>query len=114
MAKKKQIKPGARVVLKLTEEQTDLIVEQTLIDDDLLAIIHHSKLRDGVVSVRCTLDELEDLAGFVAAEANYTKDKKLQKQFDAISEAIDQLSLSCTKVAPIDAVLKPHLTLVRK
>ena len=114
MAKKKQIKPGDTLTLKLTEEQADLIVEHTLIDDDLLAIIHHSKLCDGVVSVRCTLNDLGELAGYIAAESNNTKDKKLQKQFDAISEAFDQLSLSCTEVAPIDAVPKPHLTLVRK
>jgi hypothetical protein len=113
MAKKKQIKPGERVVLKLAEEQADLVVEKTLIDDDLLAIIHHAKLRDGFVSARFTLDELEDLAGFVAAEANHTKDEKLQKQFDAISEAIDQLSLSCTEDATI-APAKQHLSLVKK
>ena len=114
MAKKKQIKSGEAVVLKLTQEQADLIVEHTLIDDDLLAIIHQSKLRDGIVSIRFTLDELEDLAGFVAAESNNTKDKQLQQRFDVISDAIDQLNLSYTEVTPNGPVSNPHLALVKK
>lgn len=115
MAKKRPLKFGESVALKLTEEQADLVVTHTLIDDDLLAIIHHAKLRDGIVSARFTPDELDSLAGFVAAEANNTNDKKLQKQFDAISEAIDQLILSCGEVAPTEPALKlGPLVLVKK
>lgn len=114
MPKKRLLKPGEKVVLKVTLEQADLVVEQTLIDDYLLAIIHRAKARDGIVSVRCTLDDLEQLAGYVAAKANHTKDKKLQKQFDAISETIDQLSLSCTEVPRNEPAFKTHLALVKK
>ena len=114
MAKKRLLKPGERVVLKLSLEQADLIVEKTMIDDDLLAIIHHAKVRDAVVCSRVTLDELYELSGYVAAEANNTKDKKLQKAFDAISDAIDQLSLAYAEKAPIDPARQPHLTLVKK
>jgi hypothetical protein len=38
-----------------------------------------------------TLDDLEDLGGYVAAEANHTTDKKLRKKLDAISSKIDDL-----------------------
>ena len=115
MAKKRPLKFGESVALQLTEEQVDLIVKHTLIDNDLLAIVYRAKLRDGIVSARFTLDELDLLAGFVAAEANNTKDKKLQRQFDAISEAIDQLILSCGEVASTEPALKRSpLVLVKK
>jgi hypothetical protein len=115
MAKKIQIKPGDTVTLKLTEEQADLIVDLTLLDDDLLAIIHHSKLRDGVVSVRCTLDDLEVLSGYIAAESNNTKDKKLQRRLDAISDAIDELNLTySTDTSTAPPMVKRHLSLVKK
>jgi hypothetical protein len=115
MAKKKQIKPGDTVTLKLTEEQADLIVEHTLINDDLPAIIHHSKLRDGVVSVRCTLEDLEELSGYLAAKSNNTKDKRLQQRFDVISDAIDELNLSySTDTSAAPPMVKRHLSLVRK
>jgi len=93
MAKKNQKKQGETVTLKLTKEQADLMVEHTFIDDDLLAIIYHSKLRDNVAAVRCTLDQLEELAVYVAEEANNTKNKKLQHELDAISEVMDDLNL---------------------
>ena len=116
MAKKKQIKPGETVTLKLSKEQADLIVEHTLIDDDLLAIIYHSKLRDNVVAVRCTLDQLEELAGYVAAEANKNKkNKKHQLEIDAISEFIDDLNLTYrVDASPAQTAIKRHLTLVKK
>ncbi len=81
-SKRKHLKPGEKVVLLLTEEQAGLIVELTYISEDLIATIHHSKLRDGIVSTRCTIDQLEDLSGCIAAEANHTKDKKLQKKLE--------------------------------
>jgi hypothetical protein len=38
-----------------------------------------------------TLDDLEDLGGYVAAEANHTTDKKLRKKLDAIFSKIQDL-----------------------
>ena len=67
------------------------------------------------VPPRFSLDELDSFAGFVAAEANNTNDKKLQKQFDAISDAIDQLSLSCVELASTETAMKRRpLALVKK
>jgi len=34
------------------------------------------------------LDDLDELAGFVAAEANHAKDKKLQKELDQLCDRI--------------------------
>ena len=41
--------------------------------------------------VLLTLDDLEDLGGYVAAEANHTTDKKLRKKLDAIFSKIQDL-----------------------
>ena len=115
MAKRNQIEPGEMVTLKLTKEQADLMVEHTLIDDDLLAIIYHSRLRDNVVALRCTLDQLDELAGYVAAETNHTKNKKLQHELDAISEVIDDLNLTyMADTSPSKTAVKRHLSLVKK
>ena len=38
-----------------------------------------------------TLDQLEDLGGYVAAEANHSTDKKLRKRLDAIFSNIQDL-----------------------
>ncbi len=92
--KPKRLKPGVKVVLKLKVEQVDFIVERMLVDDDILAPIYSARVRDDIVSIECTLGDLEELAGYVAAEANNTKDRTLRKELDAISDEIDRLNLS--------------------
>ena len=84
-------KPDALRRLSLTCEQVTLIIEHTMIDDTMLAMLHRSKVTDEMAAVRGTLDDFDELAGYVAAEANHTKDKKLRKQLDAISGSIEVL-----------------------
>jgi hypothetical protein len=40
---------------------------------------------------RFTLDDLDELAGFVAAEANHAKDEKLGKELDRLFARIDDV-----------------------
>ena len=94
-SKRKRLKPGARVALSLTLAQVELITEHTSIGENLLAILYAAKVYDNVVRVRCTLDTLEQLASYVAAETKNTEDKNLQQKFDAIFEAIRTLEQSC-------------------
>jgi len=49
-----------------------------------------------------TLDDLDELAGFVAAEANHAKDKKLQKELDQLCDRI-QATLEATRTRTIDS-----------
>jgi hypothetical protein len=92
--KRKRLKPGARVALSLTLAQVELITEHTSIGENLLAILYAAKVHDNVVKVRCTLDDLDQFSKYVAAEANNTKDKKLQQNLDALFEAIRTLEQS--------------------
>ena len=91
---KAAVKRAPRTALKklpLTEEQVGLIIERTFIDDTLLQWLYKSKLTDGVVSVRGAPEDFDELAGYIAAEANHTNDKTLRKQLDEISGAIAAL-----------------------
>ena len=38
--------------------------------------------------VKLTLDDLEEIIGYIAAEANHTDDKKLQKELDHLLEQL--------------------------
>ena len=86
--KRKRLEPGEKVTLALGLSQVDLIVEHASLGEGLFAMIHAARVRDNIVRARCTLGELEKLAGCVGAEAKDTKDRKLQKELAAISEAI--------------------------
>jgi hypothetical protein len=84
----KRLKPGERVLLLMTVAQVELMLEHIGISENLVAVLYSSRVYDNVVRVRCTLDNLGQLAGYVAAEAKNTKDKKLRQECDAILEAI--------------------------
>ncbi len=78
-----------KVGLKLSNDERKLILGDP---------VHiHEELADPIRStstgapVLLSLDDLEDLGGYIAAEANHTKDKKLRKKLDAISSKIDDL-----------------------
>jgi len=76
----KPITVGEKVPLELNQRERDLIVEHTFADNDLcdrLRIVPSPGRRP---FYRFTLDELDELAGYVAAEANHAKVKKLEKE----------------------------------
>ena len=43
------------------------------------------------IKVTYTLDELDDLAGFIAAEANHAEDKKLKKKLESLYDKISDI-----------------------
>jgi len=76
----KQIAVGEKVSLELTERERDLIMKHTFAGNNLtdrLRIVPSPGQRP---SYRFTLDDLDELAGYVAAEANHAKLKKLEKE----------------------------------
>jgi hypothetical protein len=82
MAMKKFTKKGEKVGLSLTAAERKLILEEP---------IHiHGKLAEPIRNtatkalVMLTLDDLEDLGGYIAAEVNHTTDKKLRKKLDTV------------------------------
>ncbi len=75
----KPITVGEKVPLELNQHERDLIIEHTFAGNDLtdrLRIVPSPGRRP---FYRFTLDELDELAGYVAAEANHAKVKKLAK-----------------------------------
>ena len=89
--RRKGLKPGEKVSLSLTLAQANLIVESTLLSESLAAMIHAARVRDNTVRARCTLGEVEALAGCVAAIAKATQDTESQRILADIAEAISQV-----------------------
>ena len=78
--RRKQIAVGEKVPLELTERERDLIMKHTFAGSDLtdrLRVVPGPGRRP---FYRFTLDDLDELAGYVAAEANHAKVKKLEKE----------------------------------
>jgi hypothetical protein len=101
MPRQKTIAAGESVGLKLTAAERELILESLLIMDSGL----QDRVRQATAlkEVPFTLDELDDLHGNLAAEANHTDDGKLQRKLDNILRKIEKLQDSYCEAPEDDA-----------
>lgn len=86
--KRIRIKSDEKVPLELNERERELILEHTFADDELTNRLRLVPKKGAPPIFRFTLDDLDELGGFVAAEANHTKDKKLRKELDRLFDRI--------------------------
>ncbi len=77
---RRQIAIGEKVPLELNDRERDLIVKHTFAGHDLTDRLRIVPSPGQPPSYRFTLDELDELTGYVAAEANHAKVKKLEKE----------------------------------
>jgi hypothetical protein len=88
--KRKKIRYGTKLPVKLTVRECDLIREKTFCDLDFTQFTF---VEGTGIQLDLSLDDIEELQGYVAAAANHTKDSKLQKElyrlFDNLQVFLD-------------------------
>ena len=85
---RKQIAGGEKVPLELNERERDLIVKHTFAGNNLTDRLHLVPSPGRRPSYRFTLDDLDELVGYVAAEARHAKVKKLEKELRRLYDRI--------------------------
>ena len=72
---------GTKLPVLLTPQELNLIRMNTFCDPDFgkMGIVEGKNIK-----IMVSLDDIEELQGHVAAEANHTKNNKLQKELDRI------------------------------
>jgi hypothetical protein len=93
---RKRIRPDEMVPLALNDRERELILQYTFADDELTARLRIERQSGEPATYAFNLDDLDDLAGYVAAEANHATDKKMQKQLQALYDRIATLLESYT------------------
>jgi hypothetical protein len=66
------------IQIKLTTAERDLILEHTFAGNDLTDRIKLAELKGKHILASYTLEDLDELVGFIAAEANHSEDRKLE------------------------------------
>jgi hypothetical protein len=79
-----KIKPGDCISFKFTREERDAVLEHTFADPSLTDRLKIAEATAGGLLACYTIDEMDELLGFIAAEANHTNDKKLGKLLDRL------------------------------
>ena len=87
MKHRKHIAVGEKVPLELTERERDLIINHTFADNNLTNRLRVVPSPGRRPFYRFTLDDLDELAGYLAAEANHAKFKKLEKELRQLSRS---------------------------
>ncbi len=98
MPTRKHIEPDTKIGLKLTAAERKLILDDLMCLDDTYA----DAIRDTPDDqpVQFTLDDWDDLGGFIAAEANHTEDRKAGKKLDAIFNKVQKILDTFTDEEP--------------
>ena len=83
---KKKIPYGEKLPVLFTESEIAIIRDRVIYPEpeQLNGIVSKNKIK-----VMLSLDDIDDLMGYVAAEANHTDDKKLQNTLDKIFDRLD-------------------------
>ena len=98
MNTQKHIEPGTKVGLKLTAAERKLMLEDLM----CLGGNYAQVIRDTPTSqpAQFTLDDWDDFGGYIAAEANHAKDKKLGKKLDTIFNKVQKILDTYTDEEP--------------
>ncbi len=104
--RRKRIKPGQLVDVRLTPQERDLILERMLIDDEMEGCLRGATPRGSNLVVRLTLDDVDDLAGHVAAEANHCSEPRVRRALDAVYDRLASIEYTFTDEAgPAETVV---------
>ena len=87
--KRIRIKPNETVPLELNERERELIQSHTFADESLTNRLRVVPKKGERPIFRFTLDDLDELAGFLAAEANHAKHKILREQLHQLCDRVE-------------------------
>lgn len=93
---RQRIRPDEKISLELNDRERTLILEHTFSDEELTNRLRIVPKPGERPIFGFTLGDLDELAGFVAAEANHTKGKKLRKELGHLFGRIEELLDSYT------------------
>lgn len=113
---RKYIKPGTQLAVKLSPRERDLVVERAFLDPEVEGALQQAAPVGSKLVVNLNLDDIDDLLGCVAAEANHCEDAKVRRVLDAVCDRLTALLDQFTEQAPAvrapgpAPALKPRFT----
>jgi hypothetical protein len=84
MKRSRRIGSGEKVLVAFTARERGLVIDHTFAGVELTEPLEAARLTRGKCTARFSLDDLDELLGHVAAEANHCKNKSVRKELDAL------------------------------
>jgi len=79
------------IEIKFTHQERDLIINHTFSDPELTKRLKIAEIKGKHLIAKYSIHELDDLLGFIAAEANHTEDRQLEKKLDRLFEKLTRI-----------------------
>ena len=79
------------IEIKFTTQERDLIIDHTFTGPDLTKRLQIAEIKGTRLIVKYSIYDLDELIGFIAAEANHTDDKKIQKKLDKLYDKLNSI-----------------------
>ena len=79
------------LVLPLTKAEYAMLKKIMVLDEEAEAIVENAKPADGEFVLTGSWADFDDLAGFVAAEANHTRSQKKEYILGEVYDKIEEL-----------------------
>ncbi len=79
------------IEIKFTPQERDLIIDHTFTGPDLIKRLQIAEIKGGRLIVKYSTNDLDELIGFIAAEANHTDDKKIEKKLDRLFDKLNSI-----------------------
>jgi hypothetical protein len=83
-----KIEPDSPVEVLVPPRERVLVVEHTFSGPNLTERLRMAPVSGTMLAFRYTLDDLDELVGYITAEANHTEDEVLQGWLDKLFERI--------------------------
>jgi len=80
-----------KIEIKFTIQERDLIIEHTFADLELTKRLEIAEMKGKCLIAEYSIHDLDDLIGFVAAEANHADDKKIEKKLDKLYDKLNSV-----------------------
>ncbi len=90
MTKRIRIGVDEKIPVSFTFKERDLILAETFIDMSMDQMFRLAEVKAGGVVVPLTLSDIEDLMGHIAASANHTDDRQLERKLYVIWDRLDK------------------------
>lgn len=84
MKRSRRIGSAEKVVVAFTARERALVIDHTFAGLELTEPLKAARLTRGKYTARFSLDDLDELLGHVAAEANHCKGKRLRKELEVL------------------------------
>ncbi len=79
------------IEIKFTTQEKDLIIDHTFAGPNLTQRLQIAEIKGKYLIAKYSMYDLDELIGFIAAEANHTDDKKNEKKLDRLFDKLNSI-----------------------